>query len=67
MYQFASLCEAGQERDIGWHVYYYCYLDDVIINGINLERSRRKDLTLQRTLELCAITQERTISLTVTI
>lgn len=46
MYQFASLCEAGQERDIGWHVYYYCYLDDVIINGINLERSRRKDLTL---------------------
>lgn len=42
-------------------------MDDVIINGINLERSRRKDLTLQRTLELCAITQERTISLTVTI
>lgn len=34
-------------------------MDDIIINVITLERSRRRDLTLQRTLELCAIAKER--------
>lgn len=42
-------------------------MDDIIISVITLERSRRRDLTLQHTLELCAIAKERSHHFNVTV